>query len=81
MDLEQSSIGKVFRVGLRRHGDSISRMLCWTIPYWKVSPVALVEDGNHWVVVHGYTAPIVRRHPRPDDGYRRQPQRARRALS
>lgn len=36
--------------------DAISRMLCWTIHFWKVSPVALVEDGNHWVVVHGYTA-------------------------
>jgi hypothetical protein len=36
--------------------DAISRMLCWTIHYWKVAPIALVEDGNHWVVVHGYTA-------------------------
>jgi hypothetical protein len=36
--------------------DAISRMLCWTIHYWKVAPIALVENGNHWVVVHGYTA-------------------------
>jgi hypothetical protein len=36
--------------------DANSRMLCWTIHFWKVAPIALVEDGNHWVVVHGYTA-------------------------
>jgi hypothetical protein len=36
--------------------DAISRMLCWTIHFWKVAPIALVENGNHWVVVHGYTA-------------------------
>jgi len=36
--------------------DAISRMLCWTIHHYTVAPIALVEDGNHWVVVHGYTA-------------------------
>jgi hypothetical protein len=36
--------------------DGASRMLCWTIHFWQVAPIALVEDGNHWVAVHGYTA-------------------------
>jgi hypothetical protein len=48
--------GKYFALDSLDSEDAISRMLCWTIHFWKVAPVALVEGGNHWVVVHGYTA-------------------------
>jgi hypothetical protein len=50
------SAGKYFALDSLDAEDAISRMLCWTIHYWKVAPIALVEGGNHWVVVHGYTA-------------------------
>lgn len=36
--------------------DSISRMIAWTIHYWKVAPIALVYGAQHWIVVRGYTA-------------------------
>lgn len=36
--------------------DAASRMLCWTIHNFGVAPIALVESGNHWIVVVGYTA-------------------------
>jgi len=48
--------GKYFALDSLSSEDAISRMLCWTIHHYKVSPIALVENGNHWVVVHGYTA-------------------------
>jgi hypothetical protein len=48
--------GKYFALDSLDSADAIDRMLCWTIHYWKVAPIALVEDGNHWVSVHGYTA-------------------------
>jgi hypothetical protein len=54
--LNNRQTGKYFALDSDDTEDSISRMLCWTIHYWKVAPIALVEDGNHWVVVHGYTA-------------------------
>ena len=54
--LNNRQTGKYFALDSDNTEDSISRMLCWTVHYWKVAPIALVEDGNHWVVVHGYTA-------------------------
>ena len=52
----RQSAGKYFALDSFDAEDPISRMICWTIHFWKVSPVALVESGNHWVVVNGYTA-------------------------
>jgi hypothetical protein len=54
--LNNRQSGKYFALDSDNTEDSISRMLCWTIHYWKVAPIALVENGNHWVVVHGYSA-------------------------
>ena len=48
--------GKYFALDSLNTEDAISRMLCWTIHHYKVAPIALVENGNHWVVVQGYTA-------------------------
>ena len=36
--------------------DVISRKIVWTIHHYKVAPAALVQGGNHWVVVAGYGA-------------------------
>ena len=36
--------------------DSLSRLLAWTIHYWRVAPIALVYHSQHWIVVRGYTA-------------------------
>jgi hypothetical protein len=55
MNNEQTA-GKYFCLDALDSEDAASRMLCWTIHDWRVAPIALVEDGNHWVVVHGYTA-------------------------
>jgi hypothetical protein len=52
----RQSAGKYFALDSLESEDAISRMLCWTIHYWRVAPIALVQAGNHWVVVHGYTA-------------------------
>jgi len=54
--LNNRQSGKYFALDSDNTEDSISRMICWTVHYWKVAPIALVENGNHWVVVHGYTA-------------------------
>ena len=35
--------------------DTASRKIVWAIFHHGVAPVALVEDGAHWVVVHGYS--------------------------
>lgn len=34
--------------------DAVSRKIVWAIFHHGIAPVALVEDGAHWVVVHGY---------------------------
>ena len=54
MNNRQSS--KYFVLDSLSSEDAISRMLCWTVHHYGVSPIALVEGGNHWVVVRGYTA-------------------------
>ena len=36
--------------------DAISRKIVWTIHHYQVAPAALVQGGNHWVVVAGYGA-------------------------
>jgi len=47
---------KYFALDSADSEDTISRILCCTIEFYNVAPIALVENGNHWVVVHGYTA-------------------------
>jgi hypothetical protein len=36
--------------------DTVSRKIVWTIHHYRVAPAALVQGGNHWVVVAGYGA-------------------------
>jgi len=36
--------------------DAISRKLVWTIHHYQVAPIALVLNGDHWIVVRGYEA-------------------------
>jgi hypothetical protein len=36
--------------------DALSRKLIWTIHHYQVAPIALVQGGNHWIVVRGYDA-------------------------
>jgi hypothetical protein len=36
--------------------EPISRTICWSIHHYQCAPVALVYNGNHWLVVRGYSA-------------------------
>jgi hypothetical protein len=54
--LNHRQSAKFFALDSLTSEEAISRMLCWTLHHYGVAPVALVEGGNHWVVVRGYTA-------------------------
>jgi hypothetical protein len=48
--------GKYFVLDALSTEDAISRMICWTIHHYKVSPIAMVFGWAHWITVRGYTA-------------------------
>ena len=54
MNNRQSS--KYFVLDTLATEDAISRMICWTIHHYKVSPIAMVFGSAHWITVRGYTA-------------------------
>ncbi len=54
MNNRQSS--KYFVLDALATEDAISRMICWTIHHYKVSPIAMVFGWAHWITVRGYTA-------------------------
>ena len=54
--LNNHQSGRYFALDALATEDALSRMLAWTIHFWKIAPAALVYGWQHWIVVRGYTA-------------------------
>lgn len=67
-DRRPAGFGGWFALYPLANEDATSRKIVWTIHHYGVAPVALVFDGDHWVVVRGYD---VSAHPgsASDTGY------------
>ncbi len=55
-DRRPAGFGGWFALYALNTEDALSRKLVWTIHHYQVAPIALVQGGNHWIVVRGYDA-------------------------